>query len=685
MKIEQFLALFEKPKKIGSGWMVCCPAHDDHSPSLSVSEKGGKTVLHCFAGCTTESIVEAMGLRMADLFTDTEGKRTPANRAKPQIVAVYQYVDESGRVLYENVRFEPKDFKARRPDGNGGHIWKLNGVGRVPYRLPEIMAAIEAGAKRIYLCEGEKDVDNVLSLGLPATNLKNWQREFNQYIKAAQIVIIRDHDRPGVRLANDAAAILSADISTIKIVDLFDSDPMPDDDGSDVSDWIKAEQAAGNNADAIAEKLVEIAENANEWASADGGKVEDRNRPGPLPLVRLSDVEAKEVEWLWRPMIPTCGYTLVEGVEGIGKTFLMLNLAASITLGRPLPGSNEATEPGEVLLLSAEDSAAYVLKPRLEAMGAACDKIFALDGNFTLDDEGFGRLAWTLSEHNIKFVLIDPLFSFTGGVDLNKDNQIRTVTDRLNRFAEDFKCGIGGVRHLNKTKGYGDPRNAGLNGVAWRAAARSALIVGHDPADKAKRAIALAKSNLTAETSKSFGYAIDADGAFTWTGVDDLTIETMLAYNANDSIEDRGAKTDAMAFLRTQLESGSRKSVDIYAEAKAAGISEATLRRAKDALKIKATKGEFAGHWLWKMPKDEDAQHVEDVHEGSHIKTNEHLRVNEAVKPSYGNNLAEDAQSFVSERLREHLGTAGGREYLKCDCGHHAFVGRNCPHCGGRA
>ena len=73
MKTEDFLSRLEKVERSGSGWIACCPAHGDSNPSLSVSESGGKILVHCHAGCTAQAVVDAMGLKMADLFTDGKG------------------------------------------------------------------------------------------------------------------------------------------------------------------------------------------------------------------------------------------------------------------------------------------------------------------------------------------------------------------------------------------------------------------------------------------------------------------------------------------------------------------------------------------------------------------------------------------------------------------------------------
>lgn len=432
-----------------------------------------------------------------------------------------------------------------------------------------------------------------------------------------------------------------------------------------------------------ADEVISIARNAKKYpielpGAANGGGVQIK----PLPVVRLSEVEAREVNWLWEPMIPKGFFTLCDGVEGIGKTYLMLKVAAMIANGGLFPGCSESIDPGEVLLLSAEDSPSYVLKPRLIKMGVAGDQIFALDGAFTLDDTGFLQLSLFLAENNIKFVLIDPLFSFTGKINLNTDSEIRTITDRLNRMAEKHSCAIVGVRHIGKTKGYGDPRNAGLNGVGWRAGARSHLIVGHHPEDKSKRALAQTKTNLTAEVSKSYGYTIDETGNFLWTGESDLSVETMLSFKQSESIQERSARAIAKEFIADQLANGRVGAQDVFEAADRVGISISTLKRAKLEMKVISDKGnQFRGGWYWELPDRQGDLPSKSVTEGYQTIGCDTLRENEVSKRIYDRNLPEGDQGPETDTLGEPLGHAMGRPYARCACGQYAYVGNICPFC----
>jgi hypothetical protein len=128
------------------------------------------------------------------------------------IVAAYDYTDETGNVLFQSCRFEPKDFRQRRSDGKGGWEWKVRGVRQVPYRLPELIKAI-AGGKIIAIVEGEKDVDNLWKLGVAATTnamgAGKWKSELNQHFSGGDVVLIPDNDDAGYRHINEVGAQLS--------------------------------------------------------------------------------------------------------------------------------------------------------------------------------------------------------------------------------------------------------------------------------------------------------------------------------------------------------------------------------------------------------------------------------------------------------------------------------------------
>ncbi len=289
MNAVDILPRLEKVKKNSNGWLGLCPSHADRQQSLSISESDGKVLLKCFAGCDTNTIVSALGLEMKDLFLEPyQTQKSNRNRAdtKKKIVAVYPYFDECGELLYENVRFEPKDFRQRQYDENGKEVWSLNGTRRVPYRLPELIEAVSKDTD-IWLCEGEKDTDNLRTLGLSATSFKNWKSEFNDYLKTAHVCLILDHDRSGLKQANDACKLLSGNVASLKTIDFYADEPLPEKHGKDFSDWFESEKKNGLSNDEIAERLCIFAHNAKVWQQGEETNDEDFEqteiKPFPVP------------------------------------------------------------------------------------------------------------------------------------------------------------------------------------------------------------------------------------------------------------------------------------------------------------------------------------------------------------------------------------------------------------------
>src|SRR5947207_6924711 len=130
MTLEALLERLHGVRKSGRGWEAYCPSHDDRKRSLTVAvADSGALLAKCHAGdgCSIEQIVAALGITKASLFP-SNGQ--PKARGRSQIVATYNYRDEGGEVLFQVVRYEPKGFAQRRPDGNGGWIYKLDGARR---------------------------------------------------------------------------------------------------------------------------------------------------------------------------------------------------------------------------------------------------------------------------------------------------------------------------------------------------------------------------------------------------------------------------------------------------------------------------------------------------------------------------------------------------------------------------
>ena len=287
MRFEDILARFPDAKRNGQGWMSKCPAHKDQKPSLSIAKgHNGATLLKCMAGCDTAAVCSAVGITLADLFADKSVPRKGAFN----IVAVYKYCDENGQLLYEVCRLDPKDFRQRRPDptSKGGFTWKTAGVRRVPFRLPELLGAVAAG-QPIFICEGEKDVLAVVESGFPATcnpgGAGKWPRNFANFFKGAEVIVIADKDASGRAHAQQVAENLHAVAACVRVIEL------PDVEGRPVKDAADYLGAGGQAAE-----LDELAQAAPLWKPA--SFIQPSTVVAGSEDAIVADVRGRIIRWL---------------------------------------------------------------------------------------------------------------------------------------------------------------------------------------------------------------------------------------------------------------------------------------------------------------------------------------------------------------------------------------------------
>jgi hypothetical protein len=235
--------------------VALCPGHDDTRTSLSTREQNGWIECKCFAGCAKDHIVASLGLERKDLRTEED---EPAAAPARSIVATYDYRDESGQLLYQAVRYQPKDFRQRRPDPEraGSWIWNLKGVRRVLYRLPEIRERLRRRPQPVLWVEGEGDADQGWAFGVPTTTIAGGAKALaghaEEYLAqlawtgATTVTCGPDHDAPGWGLMREIATKALAIGFLVFWLEL---------DGlaykGDLSDWI----AAGHTAEQLTERL----------------------------------------------------------------------------------------------------------------------------------------------------------------------------------------------------------------------------------------------------------------------------------------------------------------------------------------------------------------------------------------------------------------------------------------------
>lgn len=314
-----------------------------------------------------------------------------------------------------------------------------------------------------------------------------------------------------------------------------------------------------------------------------------------LKLLRMSEVETEEVKWLWYPYIPGGKITIIQGDPGEGKTTFVLELVALLTRGEPLPEENTASPPVSVLYQTAEDGLADTIKPRLVAAGADCERVLVIDESqkeLTLLDE---RVEQAIRKTGAKLVVLDPLQAYLGEtVDMHRANEIRPIFKRLSAVAEETGCAVILIGHMNKAQG-AKSSYRGLGSIDFRAAARSVLVVGRLRDNPTVRIAAHDKSSLAPE-GRSIAFRLNPETGFQWLGFCDTTMDELLS--GKGSVLSKTAQAEEL--LRESLSSGPVSSMDLEQRASELGISERTLRIAKQNLGVFSCK--IGKGWYSKLP-----------------------------------------------------------------------------------
>jgi hypothetical protein len=297
----------------GNYGKACCPAHADRHASLSVSEgEDGKVLAKCHAGCTQEVLIarlRAMGL-WPQRISNGARRRGAKNQAR-RIVKVYDYTDATGNLIFQTVRYDPKDFRQRRPNGKGDHTWSLKGVQPVPYRLVQLIEAV-AKDQPVFVVEGEKDCDNLAEHGIAATcnhggaGKGKWKPAIHGlHLKDADVIVIPDNDQPGRDHGGWIAQSLKGWASRVRVLELPDQPP-----GGDVSDWL----ARGGTP----EQLWNLVEKASKGPAA----ISAKPSAGPARSASSDDDPA---HWQVEPWPePVSGDELLKSICSILKRYMVL-------------------------------------------------------------------------------------------------------------------------------------------------------------------------------------------------------------------------------------------------------------------------------------------------------------------------------------------------------------------------
>lgn len=316
-----------------------------------------------------------------------------------------------------------------------------------------------------------------------------------------------------------------------------------------------------------------------------------------VPMIRMSEVQQTEVEWLWYPYIPFGKLTIIQGNPGEGKTFFAMQLAAACT-NRKFLSQMDPFEPFNMIFQTAEDGLGDTVKPRLLSAEAELERVLVIDdadNPLTLADE---RIENAIRENNARLVIIDPLQAFLGAnVDMNRANEVRPIFRRLADVAQAANCAIVMIGHLNKAAS-SQSTYRGLGSIDITAVVRSLLFIGKVKTDPTTRVIVHEKNSL-APPGQSLAFSLGDEKGFRWIGAYDISAEDLLAGGEGSKTE---LKQEQAAKLIEQFLSEGRKVsiAEINKEAVERGISERTVRLARNSMGDKiASERQGKDWWIW--------------------------------------------------------------------------------------
>lgn len=468
----------------GGSVVVRCGNHPDRTASLSINfDKGG--IWKCHAGCGEGGILDHERLMFpgGDLdswwgaitkITGIEPKRK-AGRDLGKLVATYDYTDPAGILVFQKLRYEPKNFIQRAPNGKGGFNYSLNGVSKPLYQLPRVICSQVA-----MICEGEKDADalneidwNLLAEGKKAETVSatcnfdgagpgKWKDSYSSHFSGRRVIIFPDNDTVGKEHAAQVALSVSKYAYSVRVVEL----PGLAEHG-DVSDYLKDHTPAD---------LFEVIKNTPPWRAPQ----EDAKEVKPF-FVAPSEIMRGQsaVEWLIPGIIHRGGKGLIVAAPKAGKSMIALDLAVALAARQCWLGKPCISRQVRTAVISREDGPGMT-KRRVEQFVNGRDlNMRSLDGwlwfntheqksSFSIEsDADVEEVVTRIKQESIEFCIFDVL-NILHSADENSNTAMTQVMKRFDYIRQQTGVDLAIIHHDKKDSTTGNKKPRGASAIdSW--------------------------------------------------------------------------------------------------------------------------------------------------------------------------------------------------------------------------
>ena len=519
MQAEQIAKQLGNAKKANGQWVASCPVpghgkgNGDKNPSLSISiNDDGKPLFHCHGGCTQEDVFNT--IKDMRLLPELEERPDPLANIKPlpqiRFDQEWEYQDEDRTTVFVKQRMKigesGKTYRLYKVDPDGRRHPTLGDARIVPYKLPELLDAKTAG-RIIYVVEGEKAADALISIGVTATTAHtgagSWPEAITEYFAGANVVIVPDNDLPGWRYAQKAVEAILPIAKNVKVVDLQLPNTAEDayefvhqynKQRDDLVALVKAAFKVTSIEDVtVPERLNALKLDApidatpqqqpahpEDIAKEFAPDATTQDKPAkPIKTVNIEswdDIQDEPVEWLIEGVLPAGGFSALYGPPGSFKSFHALHIAHCIATGTPWM-NRQVVQPGAVLYIAGEGFGGIgarikALKTHYNTPKGAPIYVIRHQLNLRSSVEDFNALMLAIErlvmESGVQFkqIIIDTLARAFGGGDENSASDMMQFVVACGRIQEIVQgAGLLILHHSGKNQALGMRGSSALLGA----------------------------------------------------------------------------------------------------------------------------------------------------------------------------------------------------------------------------